>query len=167
MRGFLCAYELIERPSSKSYILFGSLNFLIIRYLLDRPKSERGALVRLLLPVALLCCFVNNTPVVATYIPAVMSWSRRLRLSPQRLLMPLSFASILGGTITLFGTSTNLVVHGLLLERYPELGMGLLDLAWVGIPVALVGLGYLLLLGPRLLSARHLLRGRAAHRVGH
>ncbi len=127
---------------------------LIIRYVLKRPKSERGALVRLLLPVVTLSGFVNNTPVVATYIPAVMSWSRRLRLSPQRLLMPLSFASILGGTITLFGTSTNLVVHGLLLERYPELGMGLLDLAWVGVPVAVVGLGYLILLGPRLLPAR-------------
>ncbi|MGO1394829.1 MAG: SLC13 family permease [Halomonas sp.] len=127
---------------------------LIIRYVLKRPKSERGALARLLLPVASLSGFVNNTPVVATYIPAVMSWSRRLRLSPQRLLMPLSFASILGGTITLFGTSTNLVVHGLLLERYPELGMGLLDLAWVGVPVAVVGLGYLILLGPRLLPAR-------------
>ncbi|OWV30135.1 SLC13 family permease [Halomonas campaniensis] len=127
---------------------------LIIRYVLKRPKSERGALVRLLLPVASLSGFVNNTPVVATYIPAVMSWSRRLRLSPQRLLMPLSFASILGGTITLFGTSTNLVVHGLLLERYPELGMGLLDLAWVGVPVAVVGLSYLILFGPRLLPAR-------------
>lgn len=127
---------------------------LIIRYVLKRPKSERGALARLLLPVASLSGFVNNTPVVATYIPAVMSWSRRLRLSPQRLLMPLSFASIPGGTITLFGTSTNLVVHGLLLERYPELGMGLLDLAWVGVPVAVVGLGYLILLGPRLLPAR-------------
>ncbi|RUR37886.1 SLC13 family permease [Vreelandella populi] len=127
---------------------------LIIRYVLGRPKTERGALVRLLLPVASLSGFLNNTPVVATYIPAVMSWSRRLRRSPQRLLMPLSFASILGGTITLFGTSTNLVVHGLLVERYPDLVMGLFDLAWVGIPVAVVGLTYLIILGPRLLPAR-------------
>ncbi|RUR29560.1 SLC13 family permease [Vreelandella andesensis] len=127
---------------------------LIIRYVLGRPNSERGALVRLLLPVASLSGFLNNTPVVATYIPAVMSWSRRLRLSPQRLLMPLSFASILGGTITLFGTSTNLVVHGLLVERHPALAMGLFDLAWVGIPVALAGLAYLIFLGPRLLPSR-------------
>ena len=84
---------------------------LIIRYVLGRPNKESGALVRLLLPVAALSAFVNNTPVVATYIPAVMSWSRRLRLSPQRLLMPLSFASILGGTITLFGTSTVSYTH--------------------------------------------------------
>ncbi len=68
--------------------------------------------------------------------------------------MPLSFASILGGTITLIGTSTNLVVHGLLIERYPDLSMGLFDLAWVGIPVAVAGLAYLILLGPRLLPAR-------------
>ena len=127
---------------------------LIIRYVLGRPTSERGALTRLLLPVASLSGFLNNTPVVATYIPAVMSWSRRVRLSPQRLLMPLSFASILGGTITLFGTSTNLVVHGLLIEHYPDLAMGLFDLAWVGIPVAVAGLAYLIFFAPRLLPAR-------------
>ena len=127
---------------------------LIIRYVLGRPATERGALTRLLLPVATLSGFLNNTPVVATYIPAVMSWSRRLKLSPQRLLMPLSFASILGGTITLIGTSTNLVVHGLLVERYPELAMGLFELAWVGLPVALAGLTYLIVLGPRILPAR-------------
>ncbi|WP_346797146.1 SLC13 family permease [Halomonas sp. Bachu 37] len=127
---------------------------LIIRYVLGHPVGERGALTRLLLPVASLSGFLNNTPVVATYIPAVMSWSQRLRLSPQRLLMPLSFASILGGTVTLFGTSTNLVVHGLLIDRYPELEMGLFDLAWVGVPVAIAGLVYLIMLGPRLLPAR-------------
>ncbi|WP_104204984.1 SLC13 family permease [Billgrantia saliphila] len=127
---------------------------LIIRYVLGRPRGESGALARLLLPVAALSGFLNNTPIVATYIPAVLSWSRRLRLPAQRLLMPLSFASILGGTITLFGTSTNLVVHGLLLERHPELAMGLFDIAWVGVPVAVVGLLYLMLLGPRLLPVR-------------
>ncbi|MBB3331280.1 di/tricarboxylate transporter [Halomonas campaniensis] len=127
---------------------------LIIRHVLGRPRHETGALLRLLLPVASLSGFLNNTPVVATYIPAVLSWSRRMRLPAHRLLMPLSFASILGGTITLFGTSTNLVVHGLLVDRSPELTMGLFDLAWVGVPVALIGLAYLVLLGPRLLPVR-------------
>ncbi|TFH85095.1 TRAP transporter large permease subunit [Billgrantia azerbaijanica] len=127
---------------------------LIIRYVLGRPRGEGRALSRLLLPVVALSGFVNNTPVVATYIPAVLSWARRLTLPPHRLLMPLSFASILGGTITLFGTSTNLVVHGLLLERAPQLGMGLFDIAWVGVPVAVVGLVYLILVGPRLLPKR-------------
>lgn len=127
---------------------------LIIRHVLGRPRRESGALLRLLLSVAFLSGFLNNTPVVATYIPAVLSWSRRVCVPAHRLLMPLSFASILGGTITLFGTSTNLVVHGLLVDRSPELAMGLFDLAWVGVPVAVVGLAYLILLGPRLLPAR-------------
>ncbi|GAA0624112.1 SLC13 family permease [Halomonas beimenensis] len=127
---------------------------LIIRYVLGRPKGERRALARLVLPVAPLSGFLNNTPVVATFIPAVLSWSRRLNLPAHRLLMPLSFASILGGTITLLGTSTNLVVHGLLIERYPSLAMGLFDIAWVGVPVAVVGVTYLLLVGRRLLPPR-------------
>ncbi|MCE8016178.1 SLC13 family permease [Halomonas sp. MCCC 1A17488] len=127
---------------------------LIIRHVLGRPRSEGRAMARLLLPVASLSGFLNNTPVVATFIPAVLSWSRRLQLSAHRLLMPLSFASILGGTITLFGTSTNLVVHGLLVERRPDLDMGLFDIAWVGVPVAVAGLLYLLLMAPRLLPAR-------------
>ncbi|MFC2991329.1 SLC13 family permease [Halomonas tibetensis] len=132
---------------------------LIIRHVLGQPRGEGRALMRLLLPVASLSGFLNNTPVVATYIPAVLSWSRRVGVPAHRLLMPLSFASILGGTITLFGTSTNLVVHGLLVDRSPELAMGLFDLAWVGVPVAVIGLAYLILFGPRLLPAR---RGTAA-----
>ncbi|MEC9482312.1 MAG: SLC13 family permease [Halomonas sp.] len=127
---------------------------LIIRYVLGRPRSETGAQLRLLLPVSAISAFLNNTPVVATYIPAVLSWSRRLGLSPHRFLMPLSFASILGGTCSLLGTSTNLVVHGLLSDRYPELTLGLFDIAWVGVPVAVAGLAYMLLAGRWLLPAR-------------
>ncbi|GHB08087.1 SLC13 family permease [Modicisalibacter luteus] len=127
---------------------------LIIRYVLGRPRSETGAQLRLLLPVSAISAFLNNTPVVATYIPAVMSWSRRLGLSSHRFLMPLSFASILGGTCSLLGTSTNLVVNGLLNDRYPELSLGLFDIAWVGLPVAVVGLTYLLLAGRWLLPER-------------
>ncbi len=132
---------------------------LIIRHVLGRPRREGHALARLVVPVAALSGFLNNTPVVATYIPAVLSWSRRMQLPAHRLLMPLSFASILGGTVTLIGTSTNLVVHGLLVERYPGLAMGLFDLAWVGVPVAVIGVIYLIFVAPRLLPAR---RGMAS-----
>lgn len=127
---------------------------LIIRYVLGRPRSEPGAMARLLLPVSAMSAFLNNTPVVATYVPAVMSWSRRLDLKAHRFLIPLSFASILGGTCSLLGTSTNLVVNGLLAARYPQASLHLFDIAWVGVPVALVGLGYLLFAGRWLLPNR-------------
>jgi len=127
---------------------------LIIRYVLGRPRSESGAMARLLLPVSAMSAFLNNTPVVATYVPAVMSWSRRLDLKAHRFLIPLSFASILGGTCSLLGTSTNLVVNGLLSTRYPDASLQLFDIAWVGVPVTLVGLAYLLLVGRRLLPDR-------------
>ncbi len=141
------------------YILVASIREtggidLIIRHVLGRPNSEWRAAWRLLLPVSVMSAFVNNTPVVATYIPAVIGWSRRLRMQPHRFLMPLSFASILGGTCSLLGTSTNLVVHGLLSDRYPELSLQLFDIAWVGVPVTVVGLVYLLFLGNRLLPNR-------------
>ncbi|SDG43301.1 Di-and tricarboxylate transporter [Onishia taeanensis] len=124
---------------------------LIIRHGLGRPGSEAAAQWRLLVPVATMSGFLNNTPVVATYIPAVLGWSRRIRQPASRFLMPLSFASILGGTVSLLGTSTNLVVNGLLGERYPELSLGLFDIAWVGVPMAVVGVIYLALVGRHLL----------------
>lgn len=124
---------------------------LIIRYGLGQPRSEVAAQWRLLVPVATMSGFLNNTPVVATYIPAVLGWSRRIRQPASRFLMPLSFASILGGTVSLLGTSTNLVVNGLLVERYPELNLGLFDIAWVGVPMALIGVLYLALVGRHLL----------------
>nr|WP_297459577.1 SLC13 family permease [uncultured Halomonas sp.] len=127
---------------------------IIIRYVLGRPRGETAAQTRLLIPVAAISAFINNTPVVATYIPAVMSWSRRLGLPVHRFLMPLSFATILGGTCSLMGTSTNLVVSGLLGDNYPELELGLFDIAWVGVPVALAGLAYLLLASRWLLPER-------------
>lgn len=127
---------------------------IIIRYVLGRPRSETAAQARLLIPVSMISAFINNTPVVATYIPAVMSWSRRLGLPVHRFLMPLSYATILGGTCSLMGTSTNLVVNGLLSDNYPELELGLFDIAWAGVPVALVGLAYLLLASRWLLPQR-------------
>lgn len=124
---------------------------LIIRHGLGRPGSEAAAQWRLLVPVATMSGFLNNTPVVATYIPAVLGWSRRICQPASRFLMPLSFASILGGTVSLLGTSTNLVVNGLLGERYPELSLGLFDIAWVGVPMAMIGVIYLALVGRHLL----------------
>jgi len=113
---------------------------------LGQPKSEARAQQRLSWPVAGLSAFMNNTPVVAMMIPTVVAWTRRYGLSRSRLLMPLSYAAILGGGCTLIGTSTNLIVNGYLIESNGE-GMGLFEIAWVGLPVAVVGLLLMALLG--------------------
>ena len=85
---------------------------LVVHHLLRSPRTVRSAQARIAFPVALLSGFLNNTPVVATMIPAVHAWSRKIGISPSKLMIPLSYSAILGGTLTLIGTSTNLVVNG-------------------------------------------------------
>ncbi len=126
----------------------GAIDFLT-RYLLGRPQSTRGAVIRLILPVAAISAFLNNTPVVAAFLPAVIDWAKRHRVSPSKLLIPLSYATILGGTLTLIGTSTNLAVNGLLLSR-GEPGFGLFDLTPIGLVVLAVGSLYLIVFAPKL-----------------
>jgi len=122
--------------------------------LLGRPHGEYEARARLMLPVAALSAFLNNTPVVAIFIPAVQDWAKRHRLSLSRLLIPLSYASIAGGTCTLIGTSTNLVVDGLYSERVGGAGLRLFELAWIGLPVVATVLLFTVFAGHRLLPAR-------------
>lgn len=107
--------------------------------LLGKPKSLFDAQRRLTLPVAGFSAFLNNTPVVAMLIPAVGDWARKHNLAESKLLLPLSYAAMLGGTCTLIGTSTNLVVNGALNQRLGE-GLMLFELAWVGIPVLVTGM---------------------------
>ena len=119
--------------------------------LLGRPKTEAAAQSKLMIPIAIVSAFLNNTPVVAVMIPIVQKWSKNIGMSAQQLLIPLSFASILGGTCTLIGTSTNLVVAGLLEKEYPDIQVGLFDLSLYGVPIAMVGIVYILLASPLLL----------------
>ncbi|EDQ88856.1 uncharacterized protein MONBRDRAFT_8761 [Monosiga brevicollis MX1] len=133
-----------------------------IRTFLERAtrlKSGRTmSLPRILLiviaPISLLSAFLNNTPVVAMMIPVLERFGQRLHIAPTKLLIPLSYASILGGTCTLIGTSTNLVVIGLAQEADPDFSMGLFDIAQVGLPVLLAGTLFMILAGPRLLPDR-------------
>ena len=111
---------------------------------LGRPRSIGLAQLRLMLPVAGLSSLVNNTPVVAMMIPAVIDWAKRNQFSVSQLLIPLSYAAIIGGSCTLIGTSTNLVVDGML-KGYSQIDnnlsdyeLGVFDLAWIGIPCAFV-----------------------------
>lgn len=126
----------------------------VVQPLLGRPRSPRQARLRLMLPVAALSAFMNNTPVVAVFIPAVQDWAKRHRLTLSGLMIPLSYASIAGGACTLIGTSTNLVVNGLYSDRTGAAGFGLFEIAWVGVPVVATVFGFLLLAGDRLLPRR-------------
>ena len=98
----------------------GAVEWVAGRFL-GRPKSHREALVRLVFPIAGLSTFLNNTPLVAMFIPVVTDWAKKNRLRPSQLLIPLSYATILGGMCSLIGTSTNLVVSGLV-ESNTKLG---------------------------------------------
>jgi di/tricarboxylate transporter len=126
----------------------------VVQPLLGRPRSPGHARLRLMAPVAAMSAFLNNTPVVAVFIPAVQDWAKRHRLSVSRLMIPLSYASIAGGACTLIGTSTNLVVNGLYTTRTGGPGFGLFEIAWVGLPVVAVVLTYLLTAGHWLLPRR-------------
>ncbi|MCA8977295.1 MAG: SLC13 family permease [Planctomycetes bacterium] len=131
----------------------GAIDWIASR-LLGRPRGERIAILRVMLPVGAMSAFLNNTPVVAMMIPAVQDWCKRLGVSPSRLLIPLSYAAILGGTCSLIGTSTNLVVAGLVLEHTDLPPLGMFDITWIGLPLALVCGALLIWLGPRLLPNR-------------
>ncbi|MDP2497479.1 MAG: SLC13 family permease [Candidatus Palauibacterales bacterium] len=126
-------------------------------HLLGQERSLRSALARLVPSVTVSSAFLNNTPIVAMAIPAVRVWSREHGLSASKLLMPLSYAAILGGICTLIGTSTNLVIHGLL-QSHGMQGLGFFELAWVGVPCALAGWGYLVFVAPALLPDREEVR---------
>ncbi len=131
----------------------GALSAVVDRFF-KQTGSLRVAKFRMMLPVLVMSAFVNNTPVVAAFIPAVRDWARKVGLSPSALLMPLSFAAILGGLCTIVGTSTNLVVNGLLIAETSSSGLGFFELAAVGLPCALAGMIYILVAGPRLLPDR-------------
>ncbi|MGO3294198.1 MAG: SLC13 family permease [Marinobacter sp.] len=127
---------------------------LLVRYLLRNPKTVRSAQTRITLPVALLSGFLNNTPVVATMIPAIHAWSRKIGISPSKLMIPLSYSAILGGTLTMIGTSTNLVVNGQYQQLTGEAGLSIFSITAVGLPVAVLGIAAILLFMPRALPNR-------------
>ena len=126
----------------------------IVHGLFGRPKTLRGALLRMTFPVVGISAFMNNTPLVAMLIPVVNDWSRKLRFSPSKLMLPLCYAASLGGMCTLIGTSTNLVVAGMVASRTALPPLEMFDVSWVGIPCAIVGAVYLVLAAPRLLPDR-------------
>ena len=108
------------------------------RRLLVKTETTPRARLRISLVTAPLSAFLNNTPVVATMMPVASTWARRLGVSNRGLLIPLSYAAVLGGTCTVLGTATHLVVHGLLVENGMP-GLSVFELLPVGL--CLVGVG--------------------------
>jgi di/tricarboxylate transporter len=137
----------------------GALVFLV-RAVLGKAERVRAAIGRLVIPVATMSAFLNNTPLVAMLIPQVTGWAEENKKSPSYFLMPLSFAALLGGCITVIGTSTNIVVSGLLVESGQE-GLGFFELGLVGLPIAVAGSLLMVLLAPILLRGRRGVRGDA------
>jgi di/tricarboxylate transporter len=122
-------------------------------WFLDRVKTFRDAQLRILLPVASVSGFLNNTPVVAALMPIVDDLCKRIGASASQLLLPLSYAAILGGMCTVMGTSTNLIVR----EAYEADHDGEIAFfapAVVGIPATVLGLGYMLLFSSKLIPPR-------------
>ena len=128
---------------------------LVTRPLLGRPKNVTAAQLRLMIPCASLSAFLNNTPIVAMFLPVVSDLSKRTGIAPSKLFIPLSYATILGGVCTLIGTSTNMVVYGLAVQESGRRDVfNMFDLAWVGVPCAIVGITFLVMTGRWLLPER-------------
>ena len=121
--------------------------------LFGKSKSEVVAMLRTLPVLAGLSAFLNNAPIVAMMTPLLIDWARRHRISPSRLLIPLSYSTILGSIITILGTSVTLTVAGLVIQSGMK-PLSLFELAPVGLPICGVGLLYLLVVAPRILPSR-------------
>src|SRR6056297_3172067 len=167
--GIISNQEFLEGFSNKGMITIGVLfivsegvrqsgvlNRLAQTYLPRKRGKMIFLIPRIMLPVSVLSAFLNNTPVVIIYAPIIKKWSEKLNLSSKKFLIPLSYATILGGMCTLIGTSTNLVVHGLILENGYE-GFSMFELGKVGIFIAVLGTIYMSIAGNKFLPGEKIL----------
>jgi di/tricarboxylate transporter len=140
----------------------GALNWWVMKSL-GKNKQASSIMPRIIFPTAFISSVISNTPVVAIFIPHVQEWARRHNLSPSKVMMPLSFAAIIGGTLSLIGTSTNILLLGLLEGADIEIPFKLFSPALVGIPLILICTVYFVLVGSRLLPNRRDVADIAEH----
>jgi di/tricarboxylate transporter len=122
-----------------------------------KATTYKQFLVRMTMMVAGFSAFLNNIPLVAIMMPYVTVWSKRNGIAPSKLLIPLSYAAILGGCATLIGTSTNLVVNSLVVDQNIIPGLkplNIFDFSFVGVPMIIIGIVYLVLFSNKLLPSR-------------
>ncbi|MDO4163097.1 MAG: SLC13 family permease [Bacteroides sp.] len=161
--GILSPKEMLEGFSNKGMITVAMLFLVsegirqsgalgqVIKKLLPQGKTTVfKAQLRLLPTIAFISAFLNNTPVVVIFAPIIKRWAESVKLPATKFLIPLSYVTILGGICTLIGTSTNLVVHGMILEAGHR-GFTMFELGKVGVFIALAGIIYLLLFSSKLL----------------
>ncbi len=164
--GILVPQEAFEGFSADIIIILGSifvisgalqetgvLDLLGARILKQAGASQNSLLLFLMSSTAGVSAFMNNTTVTAMFLPPTVGLARRAKLSPSRLLMPLAFASILGGTCTLIGTSTNVAVSGYI-KKAGMRELGLFEITPLGLVLVVVGIAYMMLIGRRLLPDR-------------
>jgi di/tricarboxylate transporter len=137
---------------SRGMIRTGAVGFIGQQVIAMARGNHRLALLMSLLIVAAASAFINNTPVVVLFIPIMLALSCEYGISPSKFLIPVSYASILAGTCTLVGTSTNIIVSDLSVQAgFAPIGM--FELAWVGLPVAVIGIGFLTLTSSRFMPS--------------
>ena len=130
---------------------------IFFNWIFKSARTYKGFMARIMFIVAPLSAFMNNTPLVAILIPYAHNWAKKNKAAISKLLIPLSFAAILGGCVTLIGTSTHLIVNGLVIDQdiFPDLPeLEIFDFAFVGIPMMIIGFIYMLFVGHRLLPNR-------------
>jgi len=133
---------------SKGMIRTGAVGFIGQQVIQMARGNFKLAMFVILLTVAVASAFINNTPVVVLFIPVVMSMCCKFNLSPSKFLIPVSYASILAGTCTLIGTSTNIIVSDIS-AKYGYGAIGMFELAALGVPIAVLGIAFLMLAAPR------------------
>ncbi|MEM6883555.1 MAG: SLC13 family permease [Verrucomicrobiota bacterium] len=165
--GVLSAEEAMAVFSNPAPITIGAL--FIITFALDKsgglnslakfirdhlPQSLNGILFSISSLVAIASAFVNNTPIVALFMPLLLGLARARDIAPSKLLIPLSYASIMGGCCTLIGTSTNIIVSGIMVKDYGMEPISMFELTKIGVPMLLVGTLYIAFISPKLIPER-------------
>ena len=137
---------------SQGMIRTGAVGFIGQKVIQMTRGNFTLAMLVILLTVAVASAFINNTPVVVLFIPVVMSMCCQFDLSPSKFLIPISYASILAGTCTLIGTSTNIIVSDISARQgYGAIGM--FELSALGVPIAVLGIAFLMLAAPRFMPS--------------